>query len=157
MLQNSQVQLIDFTPVNKDALLHGEISRTKIDESLDILKTSLVSLKVHTKYVVRTLYIGKQAGNGISRRPSEGSKVAQALQSVEYFLPQYPKNPQRTELAVFITSIVLQNIKKLMWGTIGDIRSFEKEVLVPNKIEMNGFKQVLIKFKAPENIRRGAL
>ena len=58
-----------------------------------------------------------------------------------------PKKPNRTELADFITSIVLQNIKKLKWRTIGDIGSFEKEVLVPNKIEMNGFKQILIKFR----------
>ena len=34
----------------------------------------------------------KQVGNGISRRHTSASKIAQGLQSVKYSLLQYPKN-----------------------------------------------------------------
>ena len=74
----------------------------------------------------------KQAGNSIRQRHTEGSKIAQG-ESVQYSLLQYPKNPKvgpnwrakKGNIWNFLTSILLQNIKKIEGG---DIKKFRKRI-----------------------------
>ena len=39
-------------------------------------------------------FMTQQAGNSISRCLASGPTIAKGLQSVKYFLPQFPKNPK---------------------------------------------------------------
>ena len=61
--------------------------------------TSLPICRVYVDFgiwheMVTSTRLKEQAGNGISRRQTLSSKIAQGLQSVKYSLLQSPKNPK---------------------------------------------------------------